>query len=105
MTAVLTNTLDWVSCPVPGEASFAAFQGKVTSIMSASPGGLGGLRGLVHLRSVLGNIGVLVLPEQIAVSKAYEAFDSNGDLKDEKQQAAVQNLGKKLVDTVRKLIG
>lgn len=104
MTAVLKNTLDWISRQSPGEASLAAFQGKVTSIMSASPGGLGGLRGLVHLRSVLGNIGVIVLPEQIAISKAYEAFNTDGALKDEKQQAAVKNLGKKLADTVCKLI-
>lgn len=104
ITAVLKNTLDWVSRPSPGESSLAAFQGKVASLVSASPGALGGLRGLVHLRAILGNIGVLVLPDQIAVPKAHEAFNGDNSLKDAKQQANVQNMGKKLVETVRKLL-
>ncbi len=103
ITAVLKNTLDWISRPAPGESSLTAFQGKVASIISASPGALGGLRGLVHLRAILGNIGVIVLPDQIAVPKAHEAFDGDGNLKEAKQQASVQNLGKKLAESVRKL--
>ena len=103
ITAVLKNTLDWISRPAPGEAPLAAFQGKVASLLSASPGALGGLRGLVHLRAVLGNIGVIVLPDQIAVSKAHEAFDGGGSLKDSKQQASVQSLGRTLAETVRRL--
>lgn len=85
------------------EAPLAAFQGKVARLLSASPGALGGLRGLVHLRAVLGNIGVIVLPDQIAVSKAHEAFDGGGSLKDSKQQASVQSLGRTLAETVRRL--
>ena len=46
----------------------------------------------------------MLLPDQIAVPKAYEAFDSDGQLKDAKQQAGVEDLGKKLAETVRKLI-
>lgn len=103
ITAVMKNTLDWISRPAPGEPSLAAFQGKVANIISASPGALGGLRGLVHLRAILGNIGVIVLPDQIAIPKAHEAFDGDGSLKDAKQQASVHNLGKKLAETVRKL--
>ena len=72
--------------------------------MSASPGALGGLRGLVHLRSILGNIGLIVLPDQIAVPKAYEAFDPDGQLKDGKLQAGVEGLGAGLVEVVRKLV-
>lgn len=103
ITAVMKNTLDWISRPAAGEPSLAAFQGKVANIISASPGALGGLRGLVHLRAILGNIGVIVLPDQIAIPKAHEAFDDDGSLKDAKQQASVHNLGKKLAETVRKL--
>ncbi|MEI8380664.1 MAG: NAD(P)H-dependent oxidoreductase [Planctomycetota bacterium] len=80
ITPLLKNTLDRVSRPAPNESTLAAFQGKVMSLVSASPGALGGW--LVHLRAILGNIGVLVLPEQIAVPKAHEAFDSDGSLKD-----------------------
>src|SRR5947208_8817473 len=49
--------------------------GKVATLMSASPGALGGRRGLDHIRSILGNIGVIVLPDQIAVAQAHEAFN------------------------------
>lgn len=73
--------------------------------MSASPGALGGLRGLVHLRSILGNIQVLVLPDQIAIVKAHEAFASDGTLKDPDQQATVQRITQKLVATISKLKG
>ena len=74
ISAVLKNAIDWISRPVAGEAPLAAFQFKAAALMSASPGALGGLRGLVHLRSILGNIGVLVLPTQVAISKGFEAF-------------------------------
>ncbi len=72
--------------------------------MSASPGALGGLRGLVHVRAILGNIKVLVLPDQIAVSKAHEAFNADGSLKDSKQQAAVEKIGFNVVNLLLKLI-
>lgn len=103
LTAVLKNAIDWASRPAPNEASLAAFAGKVATIMSASPGALGGLRGLVHLRSILGNIKVLVLPDQIAVPKAYEAFNPDGRLKDPKQQESIEKLGDGLTKILLKL--
>jgi chromate reductase, NAD(P)H dehydrogenase (quinone) len=102
ITAVLKNTIDWVSRPVPGEAPLGCFIGKAAALMSASPGALGGLRGLVHVRSILGNINVIVLPDQIAVSKAHEAMNADGTLKDAKQQASVEGLGKTLAEFLRK---
>jgi NAD(P)H-dependent FMN reductase len=105
ITAVLKNAIDWVSRPAPDEPPLVAFRGKVATLMSASPGALGGLRGLVHVRSILGNIGVIVLPEQIAVVKAAAAFNPDGSLIDPKQQAGIEGLGKTLASFLRKLKG
>jgi len=104
ITAVTKNTIDWVSRATdPGEPGVLAFAGKTAAIIAASPGALGGLRGLVHLRSILGNIQVLVLPDQIAIVKAHEAFADDGSLKDAKQQATVRAIGAKLAQTIARL--
>ena len=103
ITGVLKNAIDWASRSLPGEPMLASFKDKVAALMSASPGALGGLRGLTHVRSILSNIGVLVLPDQQAISKAFEAFDGDGKLKDPKQQEAVEQLGSKLATVIAKL--
>jgi NAD(P)H-dependent FMN reductase len=105
ITAVLKNAIDWASRPAPGEPPLVAFTGKAAALLSASPGALGGLRGLVHLRSILGNIGVLVLPEQFAVSRAHEAFNPDGSLKDAAQLQTVEGIARKLVALLQKLKG
>ena len=105
ITGVMKNTIDWVSRPGDGIPALAGFKGKSAVIMSASPGGLGGLRGLVHLRAILGNIGVIVLPEQMAISKSGDAFAEDGNLKDAKQQETILGLGKKLSEFVAKVKG
>ncbi len=103
ITPLLKNTIDWVSRPAPGEAPLVGFQGKLATLMSASPGGLGGLRGLVHVRSLLGNIGVLVLPGQVAVPTAHEALAADGSLKDANLSASIEALGRGLVEATKKL--
>jgi len=103
ITPLLKNTIDWVSRSAEGETPLQAYRGKVAALMAASPGGLGGLRGLVHVRAILSNIGVIVLPDQIAVPKAYEAFDEAGQLKDEKQQSRVAGLGESVTQMLTKL--
>lgn len=105
LTAVFKNAIDWASRPLPGEPPLAlsSFRDKVAVIMSASPGGLGGLRGLTHVRTILTGIGVLVLPDQQAIPKAYEAFDTDGKLKDPQQQTAIEQLGSKLATLITKL--
>ncbi len=71
--------------------------------MSASPGGLGGLRGLVHVRAILENIGVLVIPNQMAISKAHEAFNLDGTMKDEKQGERIKKIGSDVAKLLLKL--
>jgi chromate reductase, NAD(P)H dehydrogenase (quinone) len=105
ISAVLKNVIDWVSRPVPGEPPLNCFDGKIAALMSASPGALGGLRGLVVVRSLLSNIKVTVLPEQFSLVKASEAFDADGFLKDPKQAATVEGIAKKLTETVGKIHG
>ncbi len=100
---LLKNTIDWVSRPVPEEPSLLAFAGKVTALMSASPGALGGLRGLAQLRQVLSNIQALVLPGQVTVPLAQNLFKKNGYLGDEKKQKETIELGTTLAHVLRKL--
>jgi len=104
ISGVLKNAIDWASRAEPGEAPLAAFKGKVAGLMSASPGALGGLRGLVTLRSILGNLHVILIPDQIAVSKANEAWTSENRLIDAKQDAAVRAIAARLVQVTGALM-
>lgn len=103
VSALLKNAIDWASRPDGGQNGLAAYQGKVAGLLSASPGALGGLRGLVHLRQILMTLGVLVLTEQVAVSRAHEAFADDGTLKDPRQQASVAGLARRLVEVTARL--
>ena len=103
ISAVLKNTIDWVSRPVPDEPRLVAFQGKVAALMSAAAGGFGGVRSLTHVRTILGNIGVLVLPEQVTISQAMRAFQPDGSLQDEGLRTRVAGLGAQLAAFVTKL--
>lgn len=73
--------------------------------MAASPGALGGLRGLPTVRMILSNIGVIVIPEQIAVGHANDAFDADGNLKDQKQLQQIRNIGTRVAELTAKIIG
>ena len=105
ISAVLKNAIDWATRADEGEApgSLPAFRGKVVSLMSASPGGLGGLRGLVHVRAILGGLGCLMLPDQTAVPSAHDAFDDDGNLKDERQQQKILKQGQQLTNFITRL--
>ena len=72
LPAVLKNALDWVSRPYAAEPGVSAFAGKVAGMLASSPGALGGMRALVHLRQVLMNLGLTVVTEQFALGGAAE---------------------------------
>lgn len=92
VAAVLKNAIDWASRSEDGRSSREAFKDKKFVLMSASPGGSGGSRGLLHLRTILADIGGIVLPEQVTVPNAYNAFDEQGRLKNEKTKKELDQL-------------
>lgn len=97
ISGALKNFIDWASRPASAdEVYLCCFIDKVVMLMSASPSFLGGLRGLVHVRSIFSNINSLVLPQQKCISNADKAFNPDGTLIDSKHQNDVINLGKKL---------
>jgi NAD(P)H-dependent FMN reductase len=73
--------------------------------MSTSPGGLGGLRGLNHVREILAGIGVLVIPDQKAVPGAMGVFSETGELVDAALKDSITAIGAKLADVTGKLTG
>jgi NAD(P)H-dependent FMN reductase len=102
VTPLLKNAIDWASRPASeDEGPLASFRGKTALLLAASPGGLGGLRGLVALRMLLGNIGIMVLPDQRAVSQAHKAFDEAGNLLDAELKASIESLAKTLVQSLK----
>jgi NAD(P)H-dependent FMN reductase len=106
VSGVLKNVIDWASrSESVDEVPLACFKGRVAALLSASGSGLGGVRGLVHLRSILSNIGVIVLPEQVTVPVAYDAVTEAGVLKDERRQRMVASLGRQLAEITARLRG
>lgn len=104
VSGVLKNMIDWVSRQAtPEEVNLCCFIDKVALILSASPGGLGGQRGLVHLRSLLENIYTFVLPAQKTIPNAAQAFDEHGNLKSAELHRSIVELGAKLAQTACKL--
>lgn len=104
MSAAFKNVIDWASRQATkDEVYLCCFIDKPVALMSASPGQLGGLRGLVHVRAMFGNIFSYVIPQQKSISQADKAFDEDGNLKDSKAQADVMNIGKKLTQFISKL--
>jgi chromate reductase len=99
-SALLKNAIDWASRMEEGEKPLQAFRGKYAAIIASSPGGLGGIRGLVSLRMLLGNLGITVLPNQLAVSGINQLVDENHQVSDKKTQENLHAIGRSLAETL-----
>lgn len=97
ISAVLKNMIDWVSRPIPGDPPLVAFSGKTAALLAATPGSLAGIRTLVSVRTILGNIGMIVIPKQFGLGNAAQAFDENGLLLDETARNQVSGVVRQLV--------
>ncbi len=99
MSAAFKNMIDWTSRNASSDEVFlSCFIDKVVALMSASQGALGGIRGLVHVRSMFSNIFSLVMPKQKCIGGAGGAFDEHGNLKSTADQKDVMNIGKNLTE-------
>lgn len=107
VSSLLKNVLDWLSRGVGDgrgvNSGLAPYRGKVAGIMTATPGGYGGVRGLPHLRQILSALGVIVLPTQVQLAHADHAFDEAGKLTDPKMMQAVESMAKSLAETAKRL--
>jgi NAD(P)H-dependent FMN reductase len=104
---LLKNAIDWIShIKDEGEQPLQVYRTRVFALGAASPGGMGGLRGLSQLRLVFElGLGALVLPDQFAVPRAAEAFDEHGHLKNKDSQEQFKQLIQKLARAAHVLHG
>jgi NAD(P)H-dependent FMN reductase len=104
---LVKNAIDWISrVRERGETPLAVFKHRVFALGAASPRAFGGMRSLLALRQVLEiGCGALVIPEQIAVPHADQAFDDMDNLKDEHLAAALKAVARALVDITRDMPG
>jgi NAD(P)H-dependent FMN reductase len=106
ITPLLKNALDWVSRINRDGAQTDVYKTRVFAIGAASPGGMGGIRGLVATRNVLEmGLGALVLPDQVLLPRAGEAFGPDGHLKDKAAQDRLKDVIQKLARAAHVLHG
>lgn len=96
--ALLKNTIDWVTrVRAKGETGLEVYKTRVFAISGASPGYYGAMRGLLNLRQILEvGIGATVIPQQLALPRANDAFEADGSLKDKAQQTMLKDVVEKL---------
>jgi chromate reductase, NAD(P)H dehydrogenase (quinone) len=100
VTPLIKNTIDWISrVRDAGEPAYAAFRGRVFAIGAAAASSGGGVRSLMALRQILElGCGALVIPEQVSVPRADQAFDDMDNLKDESAAASLKAMARRLVE-------
>ncbi len=97
ISAVLKNAIDWISRPLPGDPPLVAFSGKTAALLAASPGATGGIRTLASVRSILANLGMIVIPKQYAHGNAKDSFDADGNLTSDSAQNRVSAVVEQLM--------
>jgi chromate reductase len=101
---LLKNAIDWVSrVQDTGETPGQVYRETPFAIAAASNGKLGGTRCLQALRLVLSSCRALVIPNQLALSFADEAYDDMDRLKHVADIAALQAMLQQLVDVAQQM--
>lgn len=96
---LLKNTLDWVSrVRRDGGQPLRPYNGKVAALCSSSDGNFAGIRGLYHLRAVLMACQVEVVTPQCSVARAGEAFDEEGQFREERLRRQMETVCRALIE-------
>lgn len=96
---LLKNAIDWVSrVRRDGGRPIKPFDGKVVGLCSSSDGNFAGVRGLYHLRAVLMNCGVDIITPQCSVARAADAFDEDGNFREERLRHQMEKVASTLIE-------
>jgi chromate reductase len=102
MPPLLKNAIDWVSrIRRDNGRPVTIYPGKVVAICSSSDGHFAGIRSANHLRSVLAHIQMEVIAPQVSVPNAGEAFDEDGNFKEERLRKGMTRLCSTLITHAR----
>ena len=97
--ALVKNTIDWITRVQDAhELRGQVFRERPFAIAAASAGRLGGTRALAALRLILSACHATVIPNQIALSFADQAYDDMDRLKNPADIEALQALVRQLID-------
>jgi NAD(P)H-dependent FMN reductase len=96
---LVKNTIDWVTrVQDTRETRGQVFRGRAFAIAAASEGRLGGSRALAALRLILSACRAMVIPNQLALSFAGEAYDDMDRLKLPADIEALNALVRQLIE-------
>ncbi len=102
MPPLLKNTIDWVSrISRDNGKPLKPYPGKVVAICSSSEGHFAGIRSANHLRAVLSHIQMEVIAPQVSVPNGGDAFDEDGNFKDERLRKGMTRLCRTLIEQAR----
>jgi chromate reductase, NAD(P)H dehydrogenase (quinone) len=102
---LVKNTIDWVSRVQDShETRYEVFRGRPFAIASASESRLGGVRCLAALRLILSACQATVIPNQLALSFAGEAYDDMDRLKHPADIEALNALVRQLIDLSQRMM-
>ncbi|MER9653447.1 NAD(P)H-dependent oxidoreductase [Mesorhizobium sp. M0152] len=101
---LLKNTIDWVSrVRRDGGRPVRPLAGKVAGLCSSSSGHFAGIRCINHLRAVLVRCQMEVVTPECSVPEGGNAFDGDGNFRDERLQKSMEHLCRTLIETSRML--
>ena len=101
---LLKNTIDWVSLVrKDGGRPVRPLAGKVAGLCSSSNGHFAGIRCINHLRAVLVRCQMEVATPECSVPEGSNAFDEDGNFRDERLHKSMEHLCRTLIETSRLL--